>query len=645
MPTPRRSPNAPTVAPLLPETFVHIAGIGLRTECRLWRSGVSSWQALADTAFARRPGVRASLDRSCAALEEADLDFFFAALPPTQRWRTFADFGSRFLAVDIETTGMSVYDQVTVIGTEIDGEYHAFVRGSNLEDAAELLASAEGLISFNGSLFDLPFLARTFPTLKLPRVHVDLRFLSRRAGLAGSLKTVETLAELRRAEVIGDISGYEATVLWSEYEYAGASRSLERLIRYNAADTMVLRPLARLLVERMRDELERLRRAPLDGPTLFDPDVPPARTARPAASRRLGRLPAVRVRGDELQVGKRRMPLPERRGVEPEVTLAMLQARMREPTARIVGIDLTGSEARVTGWALLENGLVVTGGLRSTDDIVARTLACRPRLVSIDSPLSLPVGRDCTDDSCPCRAVGGITRRCERDLKRRGVNVYPCLIQSMQALTRRGTTIAQRLRAAGVEVIESYPGAAQDIMRIPRKRASQEQLRAGLARFGLRGLRAPGRLTHDELDAATSAAVGAFYLADLYEALGNEDEKYLIVPDLHDVRQSSAPARDQTDVETLHMLIGPGATRFMDDGTAPPSSVNDPEYWAALAEHGACLRTAYVGMPGERLPRRPPFVDVALRVDDADSARVLRRWRRDWPGAIAAAGLGASRGT
>lgn len=624
-----RKPN-PVAAPLLPETFVHIAGIGLRTECRLWRAGVSSWEALADTTFAFRPGVGAALERSRTALEKADLDFFFASLPPTQRWRTFADFGSRFLSVDIETTGMSVYDQVTVIGTEIDGEYRAFVHGSNLDEAADLLASADGLITFNGALFDLPFLARTFPGLKLPPVHVDLRFLARRAGLAGSLKTVETLAELRRAKDIGDISGYEATVLWSEFEYEGRARSLERLVRYNAADTLVLRPLAELVVERMRDELDQLRHAPLDGPTLFDLDAPPTGAKRRPASRTLGRLPAVRARRGRLQVGQRSLALPERRGVEPEVTLAMLQARMREPAARIVGIDLTGSEARVTGWALLEDGLVVTGGLSSTDDIVERTLACRPRLVSIDSPLSLPIGRDCTDDSCPCRAVGGITRHCERQLKRRGVNVYPCLIQSMQALTRRGTAIAQRLRAAGVEVIESYPGAAQDIMRIPRKRASQDQLRAGLARFGLRGLRPAGQLTHDELDAATSAVVGAFYLADLYEALGSQDEDFLIIPDLRGVRQSEGETRDMMNMQPRHLLVGPGAHQLVTDGSTPSQSVDDPVFWDALAEHGAALRAAYVAAPGERLPRRPPFVDVAVHVDDPDRARVLRRWQRDW---------------
>jgi hypothetical protein len=50
---------------------------------------------------------------------------------------------------------------------------------------------------------------------------------------------------------------------------------------------------------------------------------------------------------------------------------------------------------------------------------------------------------------------------------------------------------------------------------------------------GLKGEFVNGRNSHDELDAITSALVGYFYLANEYEALGNEDEGYLIVPRLN----------------------------------------------------------------------------------------------------------------
>ncbi len=47
---------------------------------------------------------------------------------------------------------------------------------------------------------------------------------------------------------------------------------------------------------------------------------------------------------------------------------------------------------------------------------------------------------------------------------------------------------------------------------------------------GSRVLYLKSRVTHDEVDAITSALVGLFFLADDYLALGTPKEDYLIVP-------------------------------------------------------------------------------------------------------------------
>jgi uncharacterized protein YprB with RNaseH-like and TPR domain/predicted nuclease with RNAse H fold len=618
---------------ILPETFVHLDGIGAKTEQRLWRAGVHDWAALESTTIGRRADVGRAIECSRRALERGDLDYFFTALPDSERWRAYADFGPQFVALDIETTGLSnTYDEVTVIGIESGGEYRTYVRGSNLEEAEEVLAAATGVITFNGALFDLPFIARTFPRLKPISTHVDLRFLARRVGLSGSLKRIEHETELGRERTLKDISGHEATVLWSEYDYEGRASSLRKLIAYNAADTCVLRALADLVVERLYRRLCEEREAPEEQGRLFDIDSIPTIKARTPA--RPTRPPGVSLRSGALRVGAQQVELPTRTGSEPAITIAQLHTRMRDPQARIVGIDLSGSEQRPSGWALLEGARVITGTLASTEAILDRTVACRPRLVSIDSPLGLPHGRDCPEDDCECR-VAGITRECERMLRRRGVNVYPCLIPSMQKLTARGIEIAAELRAEGIEVIESYPGAAQDIMRIPRKRASQRQLRAGLGRFGLHGLRASESITHDELDAATSAIVGAFYLADAYEALGGLEEGQLVIPAIDDGEQASAPNRECTEPEGyggLCMVIGEQAAAHADALGRPQPLVGEDieDYWSALAEHGARLRAVSIAAPGRRIPRRPSFVDLEIHADDPRRVRRLRSWARKW---------------
>ncbi len=195
----------------------------------------------------------------------------------------------------------------------------------------------------------------------------------------------------------------------------------------------------------------------------------------------------------------------------------------------MVGIDLAASATRRTGWARLTGDQVETAPLRTTEEIVAQTLAGTPDLVTIDAPLSLPAGRGCARDDCACRRFG-ITRRAERELRRRGIGVFWCLLPSMQALTLRGMDLAATFRAHDIPVLEVYPGAAQDLLGIPRKRAGLDQLHAGLVRFGVRGMRDLPAISHDELDAITAALVGVFYLVDRYEAVGSEAEGVIVLP-------------------------------------------------------------------------------------------------------------------
>jgi dephospho-CoA kinase len=104
----------------------------------------------------------------------------------------------------------------------------------------------------------------------------------------------------------------------------------------------------------------------------------------------------------------------------------------------------------------------------------------------------------------------------------------------MKRLTARGIALAQALRKEGIPVIESYPGAAQDIMNIPRKRAGLEFLEMGLAEFGVTGPFLKAAVSHDELDAITSAIVGALFWSGKFERLGEEEfgDEGLVIPDL-----------------------------------------------------------------------------------------------------------------
>lgn len=189
---------------------------------------------------------------------------------------------------------------------------------------------------------------------------------------------------------------------------------------------------------------------------------------------------------------------------------------------RVIGIDLTGSENKESGWALMTASRAECRRIKTDAELIASVENAAPDAVSIDSPLAFPT------------AENGIMRQCERLLASYGIPSYPCMIDSMKPLTKRGSALAQLLRNKGYCVIESYPGAAQDIMSIPRKGKTYEQfahLKRGIASFGVTGdiLDKPG-ISHDEVDAITSALVGYFYLTGKYIGLGNDTEGRLIVP-------------------------------------------------------------------------------------------------------------------
>lgn len=409
----------------------------------------------------------------------------------------------RIMFLDIETTGLShYYDEITTVGWSIGGRAETFVKGGDAEHLLRDIASAKVLVTFNGIRFDARFLRQEFPGITIPDVHVDLMYLCRRVGLTGGQKVIETRLGLDFREGLGDVDGFAAVLLWHRY-LRGDVEALSRLIRYNRADIAAMGAIFDKAMSGFAIE-----------PDLF---TAPVRFVEWSAPKGWDRVPA-------------ELPAPDNLSRAPH--FEELFSTPLAKSARIVGIDLTGSEARPTGWCLLEGSHARTRSISSDEDLLAATSESRPDLVSIDSPLCLPEGRLTVYDSDPGRDRFGIMRLSERELKRRGINVYPCLLPSMQKLTARGIRLAGILRERGIPVIESYPGAAQDIMRIPRKGAGIEWLQLGLSDFGITGDFQSQKVTHDELDAITSALVGTFHMAGLSEALGSEAETPLIIPDL-----------------------------------------------------------------------------------------------------------------
>jgi predicted nuclease with RNAse H fold len=193
---------------------------------------------------------------------------------------------------------------------------------------------------------------------------------------------------------------------------------------------------------------------------------------------------------------------------------------------RVVGLDLAGSPKRRTGFCALDDGPdAVIRTLYSDEEIVSSTEAARPDVVSIDAPLSIPLGRRTIEDRS-----GPHLRAADRELLRLGIRFFPITLGPMRMLTSRGLRLRAIFEGKGLRTIESYPGAAQDLLGIPRKQGGNEPLRRGLRRLGISGDLRRRDLSHDELDAVTCGVVGRAFLHGDFLAIGNPNEGLMILP-------------------------------------------------------------------------------------------------------------------
>lgn len=274
------------MVPVLRATFLHLSGVGPVTEAELWQAGLRDWRDLLarESALGLSKDVRArlgrELDASERALAEHDAAWFGRRLPEREHWRLYPEFQGETAFLDIETTGLSPYEGiVTVVGVHGSGRTRSFVAGEDLEELPAYLRRFQILVTFNGSRFDVPFLLVAFPQLIVPPVHIDLRFLLYRLGHAGGLKRIEERLGIGDRSGVEGIHGLDAVRLWQEYRRGNAS-ALDRLVRYNRADTVNLEPLLRLAVT----ELEhRHLPGPATAPPSFATPGMPVEGGSPAA--------------------------------------------------------------------------------------------------------------------------------------------------------------------------------------------------------------------------------------------------------------------------------------------------------------------------------------------------------------------------
>jgi len=198
---------------------------------------------------------------SSEALDSGNFPYFSSCLPSDSTWRALPEFEGKIGYLDIETTGLSWQaSKLTVVGIYDGKKTHSYVNGKNslgvksLDEFAEDIKKYSMLVTFNGQMFDMPFLKSYFKGVKFDQVHVDLRFVLRSLGITGGLKRIEQQFKLERPSDLQGLTGWDAVKLWNRYEWKGDKAALDTLIRYNAEDIVHLETLAKWAYEKKKEK-------------------------------------------------------------------------------------------------------------------------------------------------------------------------------------------------------------------------------------------------------------------------------------------------------------------------------------------------------------------------------------------------------
>lgn len=231
---------------MLANSFLHISGIGPKTEKEIWQAGIHTWDAFTTPATSSlRSGVRRLVENHLARQPQAALaspSYFYKLLPASQHWRLFPHFQKKTAFIDIETTGIDrETSTITTIAMYDGRDIFTFVQGANLDTFPDRLARYEVIVTYNGKGFDAPMLEQFFK-MKISQAHLDLRPILAALGYKGGLKGCERQLGIDRCGLQG-VNGHDAVTLWTAYERYGKPELLNTLLAYNVADTINLEPL------------------------------------------------------------------------------------------------------------------------------------------------------------------------------------------------------------------------------------------------------------------------------------------------------------------------------------------------------------------------------------------------------------------
>lgn len=249
---------------MIQNSFIFLKGINKKLERNIWKQGILNWddfisvKKIKGISWKRKLFYDSELQRAKKELFALNSNYFFEKFPQAETWRLYDFFKEYAVFLDIETSGLTKKDYITVIGLFDGIDTKIMINGINLDWRAlkSELAKYKLIVTFNGSSFDIPFLKKQFPDL-LPKIpNFDLKSACRKIGLNRGLKEIEKILGIKREEILGNFHSGDPFTLWRMFRATGDDYYLQLLVKYNEEDVINLKRIAEEVVGRIKIRME-----------------------------------------------------------------------------------------------------------------------------------------------------------------------------------------------------------------------------------------------------------------------------------------------------------------------------------------------------------------------------------------------------
>ncbi|MEK6984372.1 MAG: ribonuclease H-like domain-containing protein [Nanoarchaeota archaeon] len=247
---------------MITNTFIFLERIGYKLEKNIWENGIYDWDS-----FLKRNKIKGlsrhrklyydrKISNARKALYNFDSGYFLDLLPQSEMWRLYDFFKEDAIFLDIETTGLSKdVNDITLIGLYDGLNTKIMIKGINLNfnELKKELQKYKLIVTFNGAVFDLPFIEKIYPG-SLPKIpNFDVRAITDRLGLRGGLKNIEKTLAIKRSHTIEKFYGGDALTLWKMYRATGEEYYINLLVEYNEYDIINLKIIAEHCVKKIKN--------------------------------------------------------------------------------------------------------------------------------------------------------------------------------------------------------------------------------------------------------------------------------------------------------------------------------------------------------------------------------------------------------